>query len=166
MSSELPDWLRQRLLAAGGSVPFAIYMEWVLHDPDHGAYGSGRLRIGRQGDFVTAPSLGPDFAALVARQLIAWLEALLPHTAERLSLVETGPGEGSLALDLATWISAERPELAQRLELVLVEPNPGMAARQQLPLQSCPWPTRWASFAELAADPVTGVVLARTDRPH
>ncbi len=160
MSSELPDWLRQRLLAAGGSVPFAIYMEWVLHDPDHGAYGSGRLRIGRQGDFVTAPSLSADFAALVARQLIAWLEALLPHTAERLSLVETGPGEGSLALDLATWISAERPELAQRLELVLVEPNPGMAARQRLLLQTCPWPTRWASFGELAADPVTGVVLA------
>lgn len=160
MSSELPDWLRQRLLAAGGSVPFAIYMEWVLHDPDHGAYGSGRLRIGRQGDFVTAPSLGTDFAALVARQLIAWLEALLPHTAERLSLVETGPGEGSLALDLAAWIGAERPELAQRLELVLVEPNPGMAARQRLQLQSCPWPTRWLSFDELAADPVTGVVLA------
>lgn len=160
MSSELPAWLRQRLLAAGGSVPFVTYMGWVLHDPQHGAYGSGRLQIGPRGDFVTAPSLGADFAALVALQLVAWLEALPPSSPERLSLVETGPGEGQLALDLAEWIAAERPELAQRLELVLVEPNPGMAERQRLQLQTCPLPTRWSSFADLAAAPVTGVVLA------
>ncbi|MFO7628236.1 MAG: SAM-dependent methyltransferase, partial [Prochlorococcaceae cyanobacterium] len=42
----------------------------------------------------------------------------------------------------------------------LVEPNAGMAARQQALLQGCPLPCRWASFAELAASPVHGVVLA------
>ena len=156
----LPDWLRQRLTAAGGSVPFATYMQWVLHDPVHGAYGSGRLRIGPQGDFVTSPSLGVDFAALLALQLIDWLEALNPPANGRLSLVETGPGEGQLALDLAHWIALERPELARQLELVLVEPNPGMAERQRLRLRSCPVPARWASFKDLAAEPVVGVVLA------
>ena len=160
MAAELPAWLRQRLDAAGGSVPFRTYMEWVLHDPAQGAYGSGRLRIGPGGDFVTAPSLGSDFAALLAQQLIDWLEALLPAGDGHLSRVETGPGEGQLALDLARLIAADRPELARRLELVLVEPNPGMAARQRLQLQACPLPRRWASFAELAAAPVTGVVLA------
>ncbi len=40
----LPAWLHERLLQAGGSVPFRTYMEWVLHDPDHGAYGAGRLQ--------------------------------------------------------------------------------------------------------------------------
>lgn len=160
VSSDLPDWLRRRLLDAGGSVPFCTYMEWVLHDPDHGAYGSGRLRVGPQGDFVTSPSLGPDFAALLARQLVAWLEALQPRHRQRLSLVETGPGEGQLALDLARWIAVERPELAERLELVLVEPNPGMVERQRLLLRSCPLPHRWACFADLAAAPLTGVVLA------
>ena len=158
--SEIPAWLRQRLEAAGGSVPFSLYMEWVLHDPLHGAYGRGRLSIGREGDFVTSPSLGPDFALLLARQLIDWLEALPADREQRLSLVETGPGEGQLALDLALHIAAERPELASRLELVLVEPNPGMAERQRLRLQTCPLPRRWLSFAELADAPVTGVVLA------
>lgn len=62
----LPAWLEQRLLQAGGSTPFRTYMEWVLHDPEHGAYGAGRLSIGPRGDFATAPSLGPDFAALLA----------------------------------------------------------------------------------------------------
>ncbi len=160
MAAELPAWLRHRMEAAGGSVPFSTYMEWVLHDPAHGAYGSGRLGIGREGDFVTAPSLGADFAALLAPQLIDWLETLHPAGGENLSLVETGPGEGQLAHDLAERITAERPELARRLELVLVEPNPGMAERQRQRLQDCPLPRRWASFAELATAPVTGVVLA------
>ena len=143
---------------------FSTYMEWVLHDPQHGAYGSGLLRIGPQGDFVTSPSLGSDFAALLAPQLVDWLLALLADpampTGERLALVESGPGEGTLALDLALVLGRDWPGLAERLELVLVEPNPGMAARQRRLLESCPLPVRWSSFEQLAKAPVRGVVLA------
>jgi SAM-dependent MidA family methyltransferase len=153
----LPAWLDKRLNQAGGSVPFRTYMEWVLHDPEHGAYGAGRLSIGPRGDFVTAPSLGPEFAALLAPQIARWLEDL---PSERLSLVETGPGEGSLAAQLAEALSAGWPQLAKRLELVLVEPNEGMAARQRQRLEGCPLPLRSSSFAEMAAAPLTGVVLA------
>ena len=160
----VPPWLLERLLARGGAVPFSTYMDWVLHDPQHGAYGSGRLRMGPQGDFVTSPSLGGDFAALLAPQLVEWLLPLLADpamaTGERLALVESGPGEGTLALDLALVLAREWPELAQRLELVLVEPNPGMAARQRLLLESSPLPVRWSSFEQLALAPVRGVVLA------
>jgi SAM-dependent MidA family methyltransferase len=130
---------------------------WVLHDPDHGAYGAGRLSIGPSGDFATAPSLGPEFAALLAPQLARWLEDL---PGGRLSLVETGPGEGSLAAQLAEALAAGWPQLAQRLELVLVEPNAGMAARQRQRLQGCPLALRWSSFEEMAAAPLNGVVLA------
>ncbi|WP_315859671.1 class I SAM-dependent methyltransferase [Cyanobium sp. ATX 6E8] len=156
----MPTWLLQRLEAAGGAVPFRIYMEWVLHDPLHGAYGAGRLRIGPAGDFATAPSLGPDFAALLAPQLADWLQASAAAAPGPLALVETGPGEGSLALQLAEALAAGWPQLAERLELVLVEPNAGMAARQRQLLASCPLPCRWVSFAELAAAPVRGVMLA------
>ena len=135
-------------------------MEWALHDPDHGAYGAGRLQIGTHGDFVTAPSLGPDFAALLLPQLIEWLQSLLVASPARLTLVESGPGEGTLALELATGLAQARPDLAERTELVLVEPNPAMAARQQRLLAACPLPCRWASFADLAAAPVRGVLLA------
>jgi SAM-dependent MidA family methyltransferase len=156
-----PAWLQQRLTAAGGSVPFCRYMEWALHDPDHGAYGAGRLRIGRQGDFATAPSLGEDFAALLAPQIAQWLQELAAiEPAGRLSLVETGPGEGDLAAQLAEALAAGWPLLAARTELVLVEPNAGMAARQRQRLGDCPLPLRWSSFDELAARPVLGVVLA------
>ena len=165
----VPDWLAARLRLAGGSVPFRTYMEWVLHDPEHGAYGSGRLRIGPAGDFATSPSLGPDFAALLAPQIVAWLRALAAASdpgaepaaeAGPLALVESGPGEGSLAADLAEALVREAPDLAGRCELVLVEPNPGMAERQRRRLDRCPLPCRWLDFAALAAAPIRGVLLA------
>jgi SAM-dependent MidA family methyltransferase len=158
----VPDWLLQRLVAAGGAVPFRSFIEWVLHDPERGAYGSGRLRIGPHGDFATAPSLGPDFAALLAAQLADWLQQLDPALPGQrpLALVEAGPGEGSLAADLAAALASGWPELAARTELVLVEPNGGMAQRQRQRLAGCPLPCRWASFAELAEAPLRGVLLA------
>ncbi len=154
----MPLWLERRLREAGGSVPFQTYMEWVLHDPEHGAYGSGQLTIGPRGDFATAPSLGAEFARLVAPQVAQWL-ALLPQ-ATPLALVETGPGEGHLALQLAEALAAGWPALAERTELVLVEPNPGMVERQRRRLKACPLPVRWCDFRSLAASPLPGVVLA------
>jgi SAM-dependent MidA family methyltransferase len=175
-----PEWLARRLLAAGGAVPFRTYMEWVLHDPEYGFYGSGRLRIGPRGDFATAPSLGPEFAALLAPQIAQWLEDLaagLPRAAPMeaaavpvavpdgagrrpLALVETGPGEGDLAAQLAAALAEHWPALAAQTELVLVEPNGGMAERQRQRLADCVLPVRWSTFAELAAAPLTAVVLA------
>jgi len=153
-----PPWLAERLRAAGGAVPFRLYMEWALHDPEHGAYGSGRLQVGPRGDFATSPSLGPDFAALLAPQIAQWLQQQ-PADAP-LALVETGPGEGHLALQLAEALAAGWPELAARSTLLLVEPNAGMAARQRTLLAAAPLPCRWLSFSELAAEPVRGVMLA------
>lgn len=152
-----PAWLVQRLQAAGGAVPFRTFMEWALHDPDHGAYGSGRLQVGPRGDFATSPSLGPAFGELLAPQLAEWLQALGPGP---LALVETGPGEGDLARQLAAALALGWPELAARLELVLVEPNAGMAARQRQRLAGAPLPVRWCDWRELAAQPLRGVMLA------
>ena len=157
-SHPAPAWLEQRLRAAGGSVPFLTYMQWALHDPEHGAYGSGRLQVGPRGDFATSPSLGPDFAELLAPQLAQWLEAL--HGPEPLALVEAGPGEGDLALQLAQALQRQWPELAARTELVLIEPNPGMAERQRARLADAPLPCRWLSFEQLVDQPVRGVLLA------
>jgi SAM-dependent MidA family methyltransferase len=158
----VPDWLLKRLQQCGGSVPFSTYMDWVLHDPAHGAYGRGYLQIGPKGDFATSPSLGSDFAGLLAPQLADWLEQLeaTASPSRPLSLVETGPGEGSLARQLAEELTGRWPQLASRCELVLVEPNAGMAERQRRLLEGAPMATRWCSFAELAEAPVRGVVLA------
>ena len=133
-------------------------MDWALHDPLHGAYGSGRLQVGPGGDFATSPSLGPQFAQLLAPQIADWL-AQLPEEGP-LALVEAGPGEGDLAADLAAALARGWPQLAARLELVLIEPNAGMAARQRPRLTGCPLPVRWSTVADLAASPLAGVLLA------
>jgi len=133
-------------------------MDWALHDPLHGAYGSGRLQVGPRGDFATSPSLGPQFARLLAPQIADWL-AQLPEEGP-LALVEAGPGEGDLAADLAAALANGWPQLAARLELVLIEPNAGMAARQRQRLADCPLPVRWSTAADLGAAPRVGVLLA------
>ncbi|MFN9532000.1 MAG: SAM-dependent methyltransferase, partial [Cyanobacteriota bacterium] len=65
MSVSVPAWLADRLEGAGGSVPFGTFMQWALHDPKHGYYGSGRARIGPGGDFATSPSRGSECSALL-----------------------------------------------------------------------------------------------------
>ena len=160
-----PVWLANLFQKAGGVVPFRQYMEWALFHPECGYYGSGQVRIGPSGDFATSPSLGSDFAELLAQQLIALLQPL-PGDGRRLSLVEVGPGEGDLAADLLQAMADRAPGLLQRLELVLVERSAALRSRQQQRIAktqidgaSMP-PLRWCSLEELAAAPVQGVVLA------
>lgn len=164
-----PQWLQQRLDQSGGSVPFSQFMAWALHDPEHGAYGSGQLKIGKGGDFVTSATLGPDFSALLAGQLVQWLQHLaVHHPNETISVVEVGPGEAELSCDLIDHFADQLPDLSSRLELVLVEANPGMEQRQRKRLeqhQDCdgsdpPIRHRWSSLSELKTSPVIGVVIA------
>ncbi len=127
-----PFWLQERFDQSGGSVPFSQFMAWALHDPEHGAYGSGQLQIGKDGDFVTSATLGPDFSSLLGQQLVQWLRTLaLNHPKETLSIVEVGPGEAELSCDLLDYLAKQLPELIHRLELVLVEANPGMEKRRE-----------------------------------
>ena len=157
-----PEWLRERLQQHGQRVPFSTFMEWALHDPDHGAYGSGQLHVGTSGDFVTSPSLGEDFSGLLIHQLIEWLELLaVRHPEGRLSIVDVGPGEGDLIAQLIPLLQASAAEWLPRLECVLVEINPGMQQRQRARLESVGQiPCRWVVLQELAAEPVNGIMLA------
>ncbi|MFL0769226.1 MAG: class I SAM-dependent methyltransferase [Prochlorococcus sp.] len=158
-----PAWLADRLEQVGGPVSFQQFMDWSLNDPDHGAYGSGQLRIGPAGDFVTSPSLGSDFAQLLAVQVAQWLlQIRAESSAEQiLTLVEIGPGEGDLAADLITTLAQIHPELLGQLQLVLVEANAAMVERQRKRLAGLPSVVvQWLSLAEMAASPVTGVLLA------
>ncbi len=161
-AASCPDWLATHLHQAGGAVPFSRFMDLALNEPEHGYYGSGRARIGAQGDFVTSPSLGSDFAALLTPQILAWLTSISRSDPDqRLSIVEIGPGEGHLARDLVASLRGADPELLARIELVLVEANPGMRRRQQALLQEADdLRLRWCSLDALRRAPVHGVVIA------
>lgn len=162
-TANCPDWLAERIIEEGGSISFHQYMDWALNDPGYGAYSSGKLKIGPQGDFATSPSLGSDFAELLAIQLVDWLKRLQARNVDNLplSLIEVGPGEGDLVFDLVGAIRKISPEIFERLEIIMVEINQAMIVKQKERLSNIRnVPISWFSFEQLAKKPVIGVVLA------
>ena len=162
-TARCPQWLIDRIRKSGGAISFYEYMNLVLNDSENGFYSTGRLKIGKDGDFCTSPSLSNDFACLLAIQVVDWLLDLEKAgiNCELFSIVEFGPGEGTLSKDLADAISEIAPRLINKIELVLVEPNMGMRKRQEKVVKklvdiNC----RWSSLEELVLKPVTGVVIA------
>ncbi len=163
LTARCPNWLAGRLNDQGGAISFYQYMDLVLNDPDHGAYSTGRLRIGRDGDFCTSPSLSKDFGLLLSKQIVDWLLQLekVSKKNQFLSLVEIGPGEGFLSRDLINNIAVIAPDLIAKIELVLVELNEGMRLRQEKVVNSLKdIKIRWTNLDELTNNPVTGVVIA------
>ena len=65
-SERLRALIRDQIFAAGGAIPFSRYMELCLYAPGFGYYSAGATKFGAAGDFITAPELGPLFAACVA----------------------------------------------------------------------------------------------------
>ncbi len=160
---DCPNWLAKRIAKAGGSVSFYKYMDWVLNDSQHGAYSRGHLKLGIKGDFVTSPTLGPDFAELLAVQLADWIEQLHKTNNYNLpiSLIEVGPGEGDLAKDLIFALNKISSNLISNLELILVDRNEGMITKQKNYLSSLEdVPVRWSTFDKLSTKPVLGIIIA------
>ena len=64
--------MRERLIGeireAGGWIGFDRYMETALYAPGLGYYSAGARKLGRGGDFTTAPEISPLFGACLARQ--------------------------------------------------------------------------------------------------
>ena len=162
-TARCPEWLVDRIINSGGSISFYKYMDLVLNDLENGFYSTGRLNIGKDGDFCTSPSLGNDFARLLAIQVVEWLTDLEKSgiKSELFSLVEIGPGEGTLSRDLVLAIAEIAPSLISKIELILVELNIGMRERQEKVVNSLEGVNyRWSNIEDLILSPVTGVVIA------
>jgi len=162
-TARCPQWLIDHMRDSGGSISFHKYMDLVLNDPENGFYSTGKLKIGKDGDFCTSPSLSNDFARLLAIQVVDWLVDIEKSgiESELFSLVEIGPGEGTLSRDLIVAISEIAPALISKIELVLVELNVGMRERQEKVVNKVEGVNyRWSNIDDLISRPVTGVVIA------
>ena len=92
-SERLRQLIQEQVFAAGGSIPFSRFMELCLYAPGLGYYSAGATKFGATGDFVTAPELGPLFAACVADSVAPVLRQLGPEA----DFVELGGGSGAFA---------------------------------------------------------------------
>jgi SAM-dependent MidA family methyltransferase len=127
-SERLSAWIRQEIAGAGGAIPFSRFMELALYAPGLGYYSAGARKFGESGDFVTAPELGPIFAACIAESLAPVLQQL---GAQALFL-ELGGGSGAFA-EVALKRLLELDALPARY--LILEPSADLRQRQRERLQ-------------------------------
>ncbi|NIM63624.1 MAG: SAM-dependent methyltransferase [Acidobacteria bacterium] len=107
-----------------GPITFARFMELALHDPAHGYYAAGPVRLGTEGDFLTASDLGPAFGRAVAQQVVELDRCL--NSPPRLDLIEFGAGRGLLARDLLEALRTSTQEIHARVGYTAVDASAGM----------------------------------------
>ena len=92
-SELLAELIRSQIRAAAGSIPFSRFMELALYAPALGYYSAGSRKFGADGDFVTAPELGPAFAGCIAQSVAPVLRELGGDA----MFFELGGGSGAFA---------------------------------------------------------------------
>lgn len=145
--------LLQEQLQEGG-MPFVEFMQIALYHPSFGYYTSGLQKLGKQGDFVTAPELTPLFGQTLANQCQEILSTLHEPV-----LLEFGAGSGQLCIDLL-----KRLEYLQCLPTTyyILEVSGNLRQRQLANIQQAiphlfnrvRWLTHWPET------PITGVIIA------
>jgi SAM-dependent MidA family methyltransferase len=124
----------QGLIAAdiaqhGGPIPFARFMELALYAPGLGYYSGGAAKLGREGDFTTAPELTPLFGAALAQAAMPIMAQSAPR------ILEFGAGSGKLARDILTELARSGFTLEQ---YAIIEVSGELRARQQAALAGFP----------------------------
>src|SRR5712691_11212058 len=93
-SDRVAGHIRGEIAASGGWISFARYMELALYAPGLGYYSAGSRKLGKAGDFVTAPEISPLYGQTLARQVKQVLDAGFDE------VLEVGAGSGALAATL------------------------------------------------------------------
>lgn len=93
-------------------------MESALYDPVTGFY-STRIPTA---DFYTAPELHPAFGCILADRLATLLRRVqLVRPNDRLTLLEAGCGDGTLAATVTRRMRQLHPDVANRLHFILID---------------------------------------------
>jgi SAM-dependent MidA family methyltransferase len=121
-SARLIAHIKEQISAAGGWISFADYMDFALYAPGLGYYSAGALKLGADGDFVTAPEISPLFSRCLASQCAEVLAGL-----ERGVVLELGAGSGIMAVDML--LELERLQ-SLPAEYLILEPSADLRARQ------------------------------------
>ena len=127
-SARLATAIAAHIGEQGGSIPFSRFMELALYAPGLGYYSAGATKFGPAGDFVTAPELGPVFAACVATAIAPVLQQLGPSA----RVLELGGGSGAFA-EVALKRLLELDALPDRY--AILEPSADLRERQRTRLQ-------------------------------
>jgi len=152
-SRAVSHFIRERIEAAGGWLPFDEFMELALYAPGLGYYSAGGVKIGRGGDFTTAPEVSDLFSQCVARQVSEVLDRAGG------SVLELGAGTGRMAAAVLTTLASlgSLPE-----QYAILEVSADLRERQRARVEQLPVELRdrvtWLDA--LPSKPVRGAILA------
>ncbi len=154
----LSDKLSQRIaqqLKRHGDMRFSQFMEMALYTPELGYYSGTLPKIGRDGDFITAPEVSPIFSRCIARQAAQVLSQL-----EQPNIIEFGAGQGTMAKDILLELDA----LDQTIErYYIVELSADLRERQKQTLSaqlSAELMAKITWLNQLPKTPISAVILA------
>lgn len=121
-SRALKRLIREAIRANDDWIPFSRYMELALYAQGLGYYAGGSAKLGKDGDFTTAPEITSLFGATLARF------AAELFTARPLRILEFGAGTGKLANDILVALAAHGTDVDS---YQIVELSSELRARQQ-----------------------------------
>ena len=152
-SEALAAEIRAQVSAAGGWISFERFMELALYAPGLGYYSAGSRKIGRGGDFVTAPQMSDLFSRCLARSCAQ----VLKDTGGE--ILEFGAGTGRMAEVLLRELASMGVTPAR---YAILEVSADLAARQRERLAALPprLLERVVWLERLPEPPVDGVILA------
>ncbi|HEY8343397.1 MAG TPA: SAM-dependent methyltransferase [Calditerricola sp.] len=140
----------------GGPLSFAAFMEACLYDAQDGYYMRAGEKIGRTGDFYTAPAAHPVFGKALARALQAMREAL-----GGAPLIEIGAGTGALARAVLDALQTEHPDAYANALYGIVERSPTLRRAQTKALAAHRQRVRWGeTVADLVGREGKAVLVA------
>ena len=149
MSTPLTPVLREKI-AEHGSISLADYMAIALGHPEHGYYTT-RDPFGARGDFITAPEISQIFGEMIGLWAVQAWQAM---GGGPVSLVELGPGRGTLMADL---LRATRNMLQfhEHITVHMVETSPTLAHAQYMKLRDMHPRIEWVdTIDELPQSPM------------
>ena len=154
---DLLEIIKEEILESG-PISFRRFVELSLFHPERGYYSSGRARIGKKGDFYTAPSVHRSFGETLSRFLA---EASLLLEGESFTVVEFGASGGQLAFDILEALSLNHPGLYSKTDYVMSEASPAAVLAAQERLEGHRGRVRWIDgLQEIGEDGFRGVVIA------
>ena len=121
-SRALTSLIHQEIQSCDGWISFARFMQLALYAEGLGYYAGGSTKLGKEGDFTTAPEITPIFGRTLAQFVMQMADA------EPLRILEFGAGSGKLALDV--MLACETAGMPV-VEYVIVELSAQLRARQQ-----------------------------------
>ncbi|MDQ7969733.1 MAG: class I SAM-dependent methyltransferase [Oxalicibacterium faecigallinarum] len=146
-SNKLQNLIVEEIRRQDGWISFARYMELALYAPDLGYYSGGAVKLGKDGDFTTAPEMTSLFGETIAHAADDLMRQSDAH------ILEFGAGTGKLAADILTECAAAGITVER---YSIVEVSAELRARQQQTLAEFPQVTWLDAFPPAFSGVVVG----------